>query len=120
MSDDSTRPIVIKRKKVVAGGGAWWRMENRLRRLRDSDDGLLSADVAAWFHGERGSARYCRIFSESAESLATRRERNWRCDQRVAGGRQGFDSTVRTGQARRCRGEKVDFLLQGGAGRIPT
>ena len=40
------QPIIVKRKKAGAPRPSWRRLEGRLRRLRDGDDGVLPRDVA--------------------------------------------------------------------------
>ena len=43
---NSTQPIIIKKVKKAAHAAPWRGLEDRLCRLRDRHDGVLSADVA--------------------------------------------------------------------------
>jgi hypothetical protein len=55
MATKKLQPIIIKRVKKGARR-PWWRLEDCLRRLRDGDDGLLPADVAAGLHRQGRAA----------------------------------------------------------------
>jgi chemotaxis protein MotA len=54
---------------------AWGRLEDRLRRLCDGNDGVLPADVAARLHGQGGAAGHCSVFRIAAQSGDGRRRR---------------------------------------------
>ncbi len=100
MSDDSTRPIVIKRKKVVAGGahGGAWKIA-----YADFVTAMMAFFLLMWLLGSTAKGDFQGIadfFQNPLKISQSGRGRLGRCDQRAAGRRQGSDSPVRAGQAR--------------------
>ena len=83
----------------------WRRLEDRLCRLRDRDDGFLPADVAAGLDHRWRQEGHCRLLPVAAQGVDGGRLGFGRFVASDQGRRPGTDANHRPGQARRHRGQ---------------
>lgn len=99
MSDDSTRPIIIKRKKVVAGGahGGAWKIA-----YADFVTAMMAFFLLMWLLGStaKGDLQGIADFFQNPLKVSSQGgSGSGDATSVLQGGGQGFDSPVRAGQA---------------------
>jgi chemotaxis protein MotB len=119
MSDDSTRPIIIKRKKVIAGGahGGAWKIA-----YADFVTAMMAFFLLMWLLGSTAKgdlAGDCRFFQNPLKVSMSGGDGSGDATSVLQGG--GKDLTRQSGQVKKGDVEaKNDLVFQGGAGRISS